>query len=794
MLFTESDAPLLKAWIVNRLANTSDADADVLADYVLALLRHDGDIDTIRKLFEEEIPDFLREDAAAFTDDVFQAVKYQSYLPGAPPPPPVIRKPHIPSAAAPTQILPRADLHPQFPSYATAPAPAGPPAFPQAGPRKRPYNDRDDNDVDIILTGRNQYGPGGAQPFKQPRRAGFSQRGGRFDDPYGNRNSRGAHAPYQPSAAPGRFGAPPAFPQAPNTQNLPPLDPSSIMENIQRLQQLGIPIPQMPELPRPVYSGAAIPPRRRKQRCRDYDTKGYCSRGSNCNFEHGSESLYVPPFQLAAGDEYDPNNASLPPMPHFGTQSTPQALPPTLDLSSFQMTPPPTNRREHKKPKRTKGRPAFASNGPNHDRSKTSIVVQNIPSENFTDDQIRGYFGQFGDIEGLTIHGQDRLAIIKYETWEAAHAAWSSPKVIFDNRFVKVFWHKDENEEGTAANGKSAGGAKNGASNGNGSASVQENAPEEPEFDMEEFKRKQEEAQKLHEQKMEKRREIERQRQELEERQKELVAKQLEEKRRLQAKLTGSNAKDGSKSPTNGDGTDKPSTQTEALRAQLAALEAEANVLGIDPEQEEGAAWSARGRGRGRVYRGRGTFPPRASRGSYGYRGRGGGGVEARHAAYAAFSLDNRPKIVALSGVDFTIPERDEALRQYLFGIGEFTDVHTDPAITHVTFKDRKTAEKFMFGISANNTIPGVEEKFEPSWANSAPLSETAAAAAAAAAAAGADSDLHMTSGLEDEQAIKDKGGMADGSAAGGLEDGEIVNDRDQGDMDYEPGDDWGIS
>lgn len=39
----------------------SDADADVLADYVLALLRHDGDIEDVRKLCEEEIQDFLRD-------------------------------------------------------------------------------------------------------------------------------------------------------------------------------------------------------------------------------------------------------------------------------------------------------------------------------------------------------------------------------------------------------------------------------------------------------------------------------------------------------------------------------------------------------------------------------------------------------------------------------------------------------------------------------------------------------------------------------------------------------------
>jgi hypothetical protein len=43
--------------------NRSDADADVLADYVLALLRHDGDVKDVRKLCEEEIPDFLKEGA-----------------------------------------------------------------------------------------------------------------------------------------------------------------------------------------------------------------------------------------------------------------------------------------------------------------------------------------------------------------------------------------------------------------------------------------------------------------------------------------------------------------------------------------------------------------------------------------------------------------------------------------------------------------------------------------------------------------------------------------------------------
>lgn len=40
---------------------SSDADSDVLADYVIALLKHDGDQDSVRKLCETEIPDFLTE-------------------------------------------------------------------------------------------------------------------------------------------------------------------------------------------------------------------------------------------------------------------------------------------------------------------------------------------------------------------------------------------------------------------------------------------------------------------------------------------------------------------------------------------------------------------------------------------------------------------------------------------------------------------------------------------------------------------------------------------------------------
>lgn len=329
---------------------------------------------------------------------------------------------------------------------------------------------------------------------------------------------------------------------------------------------------------------------------------------------------------------------------------------------------PPANRREPKGPRRAKGRPPNAFNGPTNDKTKTTIVIQNIPNEHFTEEHIRGYFSQFGDIAEVSLQEHDRLALVKFDTWDAAHAAWSSPKVIFDNRFVKVFWYKDDADARTPlANGKHGNSAKNGATNGRTAA---DSASAEP-FDMDEFMRKQEEAQKAHEEKAKKRQELERQRQELEERQKELIARQLEEKRKLQAKIAQKSAKNTPEPTAEAQTTDgngqKSNPQTEVLRAQLAALEEEANVLGIDPSAfQDDSSFGTRGRGRGtRGFRARGRYAPRAIRGSYGYRGRGG--IDARHAAYAAFSLDNRPKIVALSGVDFTNSEKDEALRQYLF-------------------------------------------------------------------------------------------------------------------------------
>ncbi|KAK3353126.1 hypothetical protein B0T25DRAFT_543737 [Lasiosphaeria hispida] len=769
MLFTDEEAPHLKKWIVKRIENTSDADADVLADYVLALLRHDGDISDIRKLCETEIPDFLKEDPSAFVNDVFETVDHRSYLPGAPPPPPkqvtVPFQPPLPPGAL---------------SYDDVPMSQAPLLAPQnKGIRKRSFNDR--GEVADAQNGKDS-GRGG-RAFKQPRRGG---RGGRTDDVGGLRGATGFNG--SSGQNPSQF--------LPTPTAVGHFDANAAMEALFSMP-MTLGANGMPNFP------AQVPRGRRRHRCRDYDTKGYCARGNTCMFEHGDSSIYMPPPPGAFGaqsgqvgtiEEYDPANALMtgsfdPP----GFMQAQQSFAPEgghQGRSRGGKQQGPQQKRRAKAP--------FSADGPIHDRTKSTIVVENIPEENFDEEQVREFFTQFGIITEVSMQPYKRLAIVKFDNWGAANAAYQSPKVIFDNRFVKVFWYKEEDvPPSMPLNG--GGLAKGGPVTGRSSGGVE--SPAAIGIDMDEFMRKQEEAQKVHDERAQKLQEVERQRQELDRRQQELLAKQREEKAKLMAKLTQKT--NGAHKGENGDESkqSKPTTQTEALRAQLAALEEEAKQLGIDSDiSSENSSWNSRGgfgRGRGAPFRARGYAPRGAFRGAP----RGGRGNH--HAAYAAYSLDNRPKKVVITGVDFTVPEKDETLRQYLFGIGEFTDIQTTAAATKIAFKDRKTAEKFFHGLQLNNKeIPGVEGQVEPSWssggggssAGSTPTPTPGTPAAAPSfGGASAKSCLPNYKPQQQQQyhqtdhADNNKGGAG---SVGSDKDVQITLDRPTDQMDYDVADD----
>jgi hypothetical protein len=425
-----------------------------------------------------------------------------------------------------------------------------------------------------------------------------------------------------------------------------PGDPMAAMMAMQAMGfPMPFPMPDMQNMPAPTRQGRFIGGKeKRRGRCRNYDKKGFCERGSTCPYEHvntpvptgkneGELGLPIPKpleVELLTVAEYDPSN--------FSVQFDP-SQPSSRDQSSRRNGP--------------KGRAPFSKQGPNYDQSITTIVVEQIPEENFSEEQVREFFSQFGAIESVEMMPYKRLALVKYADYDSAKQAWDSPKVIFDNRFVKVYWHKPERQ---SANGKS------------GHSRFAQNAPEQKAEESEEmavdpvdFARRQEEAQKAYEEKSAKREAAERARAEIEEK----IKAQAEERRKLMEKLA---AKEGG-SATSGQQEDAnmtddangsaPKTHTEVLRAKLAELEAEAERIGLNPHEEASRGRGGfRGRGRGRgfdPYRGgRGGFAPRGGRGRGMWRG---GGVK---------RLDNRPKSVAVGGIQEG-SDKDEALRAFLF-------------------------------------------------------------------------------------------------------------------------------
>ncbi|OLN97448.1 putative RNA-binding protein [Colletotrichum chlorophyti] len=706
MLVPSEDTPLLKAWLMKKLPEVSDTETDILAEYIGALLNsQEGDATQIRASCENELPQFLNTDAAPeFVDELFRVIEHKSYLPGAPPPPKKQSESQLPSAVLSSDF--------------TA----------QSGSRKRSYQERGDvgasGDRDIAFEER---------AYKQPRRGQWDSRVSDLKG-YGSPNSYPSHpftsgGSHQP--LPGTAPYDPNFPQPPTGLN----------------DWHGL--PQVPVYSQGVPYGPPQGPRRNRQRCRDFATKGYCARGNSCQYDHGTEPIWLPPSGPSGPpkfEDFDPRDAAMMMSQNFHQM---QQLMEAINAERGARKP-----RRGGKGRRRPNRASFSAEGPVSDRSKTTIVVENIPEEYLSEDEVRKFFAEFGNIEQISIQPHKRLATVKYDTWDAANAAYRSPKVIFNNRFVKVFWFVEESEQAATATG---------------GADAEESA--EPEIDMEEFLKKQEQAQKQHEEKLQKRGELEKQRQELEQRQRELLAQHREVQQKLQAKLALKNC--GVENPD-----DESGSVNSALRRQLAALEDEAKLLGLDPSiADEPTPWypNSRGRGRGRggfVLRGRGSAP--RGRGSYrgGYRGD-------VHVAYAAYSLDNRPRTVCVIGVDFTSSEKDEALRQYLLGLGEFTDIKTTSSKTEVTFKDRKTAEKFYYGLPKQD-IPGIDDKLELSWV-ATPLPPV---------------KLSTENGTVNPQGASDQD-MAMGSAAPNGSSASTIDQQpeQQPEMDYDVADDddWGV-
>jgi FKBP-type peptidyl-prolyl cis-trans isomerase len=287
-------------------------------------------------------------------------------------------------------------------------------------------------------------------------------------------------------------------------------------------------------------------------------------------------------------------------------------------------------------------RAPFSEAGPTTDRTNVTIVVEQIPEEHFSEDAVRSFFSQFGHIVSVEMQAYKRLAIVKYNDHFAACRAYESPKVIFDNRFVKVYWLKSDSPMEAPVNGRST--------NVKIDTGTEQPLPydeDEEMLDAEEIEKRQAEAQIAWEQRQKK---VQEAAAKLEDVQEKIKVKE-DEIRELRKKVA---EKDGVEFVDE--------SQDTSLMEQLKSLQAEALGLGLN-SQVQGDSFATRGRVRG-GYRGR--FPTRARGTPFrgGYRGRGVPYIPAG-ARTGVKRLDNRTKRLAVTGIEAGSP-KDEALRQHL--------------------------------------------------------------------------------------------------------------------------------
>ncbi|RDW24899.1 hypothetical protein B0I72DRAFT_140876 [Yarrowia lipolytica] len=285
------------------------------------------------------------------------------------------------------------------------------------------------------------------------------------------------------------------------------------------------------------------------------------------------------------------------------------------------------------------------------------LVVEKIPDNYCSEQAVRDFFSKFGTLNSVKVNFAGKLAEIEFSTTAEAKNAYKSPETIFDNRFVKVYWRKTDDET--------------------------------PENEVAEQQRLQEERQAAFEEKEQRRKEHLEKMTGILAQKKQLLEMQIEQQELL--------AKMG-----------QPVTQdVEDLRNQLAEiLEHEKDPTKVFKSTSAASSFAPRGRGgfRGRGARGRGAF-----------RGRGGyhpyGAPPAReNVDRTKFSLDLRPKDVLISPVT---ADKQEHIRAHLVSVGEYSNVaQASGDSVVVSFPDRRAAEKFFYGSA---DIPDVG-KVDKQW------------------------------------------------------------------------------
>lgn len=690
----------LETFVSNEVATLCDADPVVLAQYIVALIGTGECNDALKTNLESKLNEFFDEQTIPFIDRLFTKIKESSVTEN--------------SQAA-----------------ATAAA-VDPPASSTSNTNKERFTDFSDDEDDGDRNFKHRR-----QRSHSPEEQSRSHNKRRFEDDHGSSSANSKYQRYDDRRSNNASGGY-------NNNNSMYDQRGSSRGGRGGMRGRG---------------GSSMGRGPNKGQCRDYNEKGFCMRGDMCPYDHGMDRIIVDegangPFP---GGPFP--NGGIPPIgrgvpgqpPFFGMPGVPDAYDPERsglmgapDMSAAfgGMMPNPNGpdmmsmmrggggggMRGGRGGRGGRGRGGNHGGYQRHHHQNmsplnTTLNVEKIPIEVCQISTVNDFFAKFGTITNISVQPQAQKAIIQYSTRAEAEAAYNSPDAIFDNRFVKVYWSKEDptapfNAEKTGADATGAGGLQ-----AAGAAKSNEPDPELVAARAAEIAKAREEKQKKHQEHMKHILEIQKKRETQ-------LQQQIDEQKRLLAKLTNSanmtqtekaellkalkniqsdidtskhaaaneaaaQAKAATTTTTTATATTSAEEQgaaaadvkqggetTEDLKKKLARLEAEAANLGI-----HGSGGFRGGRG---GYYGRGRGASSWARG-----GRGGA------MAPRAMTLDNRPTKIAIKNIPETA--NDVELRQHFQQFGNVTLFEQKDKEALVQYAQRFEAEK---AIAAGSHFP----------------------------------------------------------------------------------------
>ncbi|GAA5827712.1 hypothetical protein JCM11251_001801 [Rhodosporidiobolus azoricus] len=426
------DPNQLKTWLTRHLEPICDAEPAVLADYILALLKHDVSVDELRKLCISQLDDFLDKHTASFVDSLLShltspvpSTSSTSAPPASSRPAPPPNAPAGPSSSSSSKRS-AGDAFPSGPSAAKSARVNGG----EAAAAARRGEEVEMRDGAATGTGRNGRGRE-VQPCRDYHFRGFCARGDSCPFAHDSipPNHPSLQTPPNPSSSSPAPGGPSPFPPG-----------MAVGPN-------GMPFP---------FFAAAAAQAAAAQGLPNPFGPGGPGAGGPFSFPGGPGGPGGPGFQGGGGGgagrgNFPTSGPGFPPR-YTGAPGAPSGGP---------RGPRPARHGSH-------GQSGGGAPSTAPAKSSRLVLVENIPAQHLTEQSVRHFFGAFGTISGLRVippvapqgggeegevqmkdgsgggsgrnrDGEKGKAEVFYTHPAAADRAVRSEQAVFGNRFVRVY-------------------------------------------------------------------------------------------------------------------------------------------------------------------------------------------------------------------------------------------------------------------------------------------------------------------------------------------------------------------